>query len=153
MEASIKIQKNSRFYISTCNVTTQSTSSMANVDLNFPPTNNKNHSFDLNTIPDNSDDYDSGNEAFRDGGDSFHITQETNIESEEPVVRIISFSESTIVIDLNINPPEESNSQILELDADQLYEDSQDHLLGDQGKLNYYVLQILFWDPCSIIDF
>lgn len=136
MVANIIIQNYSRFYKNTCSFTRRSSSSMANIDLKFSPSNNKNHSFDLNTIPEKSDDHDSGNGDFRDGGDIVHATEETNIESGEPVVRIISVSESAIVIDLNINPPEESNSKILELDTAQLYEESQDQLVGEQGKFN-----------------
>lgn len=86
----------SRFYILTCTFTIRS-SSITSFDLNFSPTNNKNHSFELNTTPAKSDDYSRyGN--FRDEGDSVHATKETYIESGEPVIRIISSSEIINVI-------------------------------------------------------
>lgn len=93
---------------------------MANFDLNFPPTN-QNSSFDLNNFPAHNDD-----------------------DGDDPVVRIISSTEDTIVIDLTLNPAEGSSCE-LELDIGQLNEESQesqdqdqesqDHVVGDQGKL------------------
>lgn len=69
---------------------------MANFDINFSLTNNKNHLFDLNTIPTNSDDLDSEYKDLRDEGDSVHVAEETYIENGDPVVRIITSSENTI---------------------------------------------------------
>lgn len=128
---------------------------MATSNLNVSPTNTKNPLFDLNTIPANSDDHYSGVGDFRDEGDSLHTSAETTIDSGEPVVRIISYSDSTIVIDFNVTPAEESNAQILELDVNQLYEESEDHFVGDHGKIAilFFLLYCFFFcDPFNIIS-
>ncbi|CAN8273728.1 unnamed protein product [Cochlearia groenlandica] len=74
--------------------------------------NEKNH------VSERSDDFGYGGDSVGHGGDS--------VNEESIPVTILSSFENVIWIDLNVNPTEESN--------DQLNEESQDNLLGDQVK-------------------
>lgn len=100
---------------------------MANSDQNFSHPTNKKHSFDLNTIP-----TDNGDHEHEDEGDLCHIESGGSIP-----ITIISSSVSGILIDVNVNPEEGTDTQV-ELDLNQLFEENEDHLVEDQGK-NVYI--------------
>lgn len=53
---------------------------MAFFYLKFSPSNTKKHSFDLNTSPTSSHDYESHIEDFGDEGDSIHTVEEKNMK-------------------------------------------------------------------------
>lgn len=109
-------------------------------DLNFSPTKNKEtYSFDLN-IPPVNDDYVFQIEDFTGVSESVHVSEETNFEDEGSTsIRVISSSsEGTLLIDLNSSSAEEMDTQHFELNLNQVYEENEDHFVGDSGKLTQY---------------
>lgn len=115
--------------------------------LNFSPTKNKEkYSFDLNISP--SDDHASqiGIEDFGDDSEPIHTNDSTNIEDGGSIpIRVVSSSEGTLLIDLNLSPVEESDAHLLELNLNQLYEESEDPFVGDSGIYKSQSLHFLYY--------
>lgn len=90
---------------------------MASFDLNLSPTNDESHFFYLNIIPGNTENYDSEYGGLRDEVASVFAAEEAeaNLESEDVDVTVVESSESTLVLDLNVNPAEDTNPEIVEL--------------------------------------
>ncbi|KAF5204511.1 hypothetical protein FRX31_005901 [Thalictrum thalictroides] len=98
------------------------------IDLNFPPARDEGelifdqHHVSLSTDGNTNNDLD----HFVDKFGSNISQEETNLDMEDPVPMIItSSSTGTIVIDLNMDPHQECETPLLELDIDQLLEEDE----------------------------